>query len=295
MRLAFAVMLAACNSAPPPVAPTTPPPADAPAITGIAPEDTAGLYWIPYATCDDCAVPQAIAAYVTDDEHAAHAIRAALDGKLALGLPYVVHTDELGVAPRAIAVVIGAFASRDAAARAASASPVVAGVQARALAIDPQASPPEAPRHVTVVDRGAPVQAWSKADVEAAKAALDASTDPAAHATLAASHAWVLRQLATRPAACSVLPGDLFVVEDSEMDWYELAPVRCGGQLAYIDWSKSLLGHAVIVRHDGAQTLTQVVGAECDTPVMKMWRYDADGRHDDAAHAENATLAKGGC
>jgi hypothetical protein len=283
-----AAMLAACTSAPPPAAPMPPPPADAAATTGIAPENTAGLYWVPYVTCDDCAVPQAIAAYMTPDEHVARAIRAALDGKLALGLPYVVHTDELGVAPRAIAVVIGAFGSRDAAARAASASPVVAGVQARAIAIDPKASPPEAPRHVTVVDRGGPVQAWSKADVDAAKAAVDAAGDPAPDA--------LMRRLATRPATCSVLPGDVFVVEDGDVDWYELAPVRCGGALAYIDWTKSLLGHAVIVRDGAAQTLTQIVGAACDTPSLKTWRYDADGRHDDAPHAAHAApLAKGGC
>ncbi|HEY1811501.1 MAG TPA: hypothetical protein VGG74_04045 [Kofleriaceae bacterium] len=280
---AFVAMLAACNSAPPPVAPMPPPPADAPATTGIAPENTAGLYWVPYVTCDDCAVPQAIAAYLTPDEHVARAIRAALDGKLALGLPYLVHTDELGVAPRAIAVVIGAFGSRDAAARAASASPVVAGVQARAIAIDAKASPAEAPRHVTVVDRGGPVQAWSKADVDAAKQSAD-------------GHDAVIAALAPRPAACSVLPGDVFVVEDGDVDWYELAPVRCGGELAYIDWTKSLLGHAVIVRNGGAQTLTQIVGAECDTPSLKTWRYDADGRHDDAPHAPHAApLAKGGC
>jgi hypothetical protein len=287
------VALAACGSPPPPVAPAPPVPVDAPTVTGVAPEDTAGLYWLPYATCADCTAPQAVVAYVTPDERAARTIRAALDGKLGLGLPYVVHTDELGVAPRGIAIVVGAFASRDAAERAAATSPVLAAAHASAIAIDPHAQPPEAPRHVTVVDRGGPVQAWSKADVDAAKAALDATSDPEAHKTLAAMHDWVLRQLATRPAACSVLPGDLFVVEDGDLDWYELAPVHCGGQLAYISWTQSLLGHAVIVRKDGAQTLTQVVGAECDTPILRTWRYDAEGRHDDVTPP--VQLARGGC
>jgi len=270
-------------------------PADAAAPSGVRPEDTAGLYWLPYATCDDCIAPQAIAAYVAPDEHVARTIRGALDGKLALGLPFVVHTDELGLAPPGIAIVIGAFSTPDGAARAAAASPVIGGLHAQSFAID-KAAPAETPRHVTVVDRGGPVRAWSKADVDAAKAALDETTDADAHATLAAMHAWLLRRLATRPAACTVLPGDLFVVDDSELDWYELAPVRCEGQPAYIDWTQSLLGHAVIVREHGAQTLTQIVGAECDSPIMKTWRYDADGRHDDAAAPPpQVASAKGGC
>jgi hypothetical protein len=286
--------LVACSNPPPPVAPTQPTQAvAAPAPSGVQPEDTAGLYWVPYATCADCIAPQAIAAYITPDERVARAIRTALDGKLALGLPFVVSTDELGIAPRGIAVVIGAFGATESAGRAAIASPVVEGVHAQTFAIDPKAQPSEAPRHVTVVDRGGPVQAWSKADVDAAKAALDATTDPDAHKTLAAMHAWVLQWLASRPAACSVLPGELFVVEDDELDWYELAPVHCGGKLAYIDWTQSLLGHAVIVRKPGAQTLTQVVGAECDTPILRTWRYDAEGRHQDVTPP--LQLAQGGC
>ena len=173
----------------------------------MPPEDTAGLYWVPYTTCVDCAPPQALVAYVVADAGIARTIRLALDGKLGLGLPYVVHTDELGVAPRGIAVVVGTFGNRDAAQRAAASSPVIAAARASAIAIDPHAQLPEAPRHVTVVDCGGPVEAWSKADVDAAKASLDATSDPDAHKTLAAMHEWLLRQLATRPAACSVSPG----------------------------------------------------------------------------------------
>ena len=257
------------------------------------PEDTAGLYWRPYVTCDDCVAPRALVAYLTTDEREARAIRRALEGTLALGLPYAIHTDELGMAPRAIAIVAGSYRTQDAAERAAAARPVIAGRRATAIALDPEADPPEAPRHVTVVDLGGPVPAWSKADVDAAQAALDASSDPAAHATPAAMHAWVQRQLAARPAMCTVLPGDLFVVEDSDLDWYELAPVHCGGELAYIRWTSSLLGHAVIVRRNGRQTLSQVVGAECDAPIIHAWRYDAEGRHDDAAPHD--VVASAGC
>jgi hypothetical protein len=290
----FAVVLASCGAPPPPPPVAPAPPATLPAPSGIRPEDTAGLYWVPYVTCDDCDRPQALVAYLTGDEHEAHAIRSALDGKLALGLPYVIHTDELGLRLRKIAVVIGTYATKAAADRGAATSPPVAGHRAATIALAGGTSP-EAPRHVTVVDRGQAVPAWSKADVDAVKAALDATADPGAHETLAASHAWVLRQLAARAPTCTVLPGDLFVVEDDELDWYELAPVRCGGQLAYISWTQSLLGHAVIVPRGTGHVLSQIVGAECDSPIIRTWRYDTGGRHDDPAEPAHERVASSGC
>jgi hypothetical protein len=180
-----------------------------------------------------------------------------------------------------------------AAARAPAASPVVAGQHARAIAIDVRAEPPEAPRRVTVVDRGGPVQAWSKADVDAAHAALAAAPNPPR--TQDGTHAWLVRWLAARPAACSVLPGDLFVVEEDEIDWYELAPVRCNGRLAYIEWTQSLLGRAVIVRRGATHTLTQMAGMDCDSPFLKTWRYDAEGRHEEAARPPGERRPNEGC
>jgi hypothetical protein len=265
-----------------------------PVPSGIRPEDTAGLYWQPYVTCDDCDRPQAIVAYVTGDEHEARAIRSALDGKLALGLPYVIHTDELGLPLRAIAVVVGTYGTKDAADRGAATTPPIGRYRATAIALG-GGLVPEAPRHVTVVDRGQAVPAWSKADVDAVKSALGATAEPGAHDTLAASHAWVLRQLAARAPTCTVLPGDLFVVEDGELDWYELAPVRCGAELAYISWTSSLLGHAVIVPRGAGHAMSQVVGAECDSPIIRTWRYDSGGRHDDQAEPAHERVASRGC
>ena len=90
-----------------------------------------------------------------------------------------------------------------------------------------------------------------------------------------------------------MLPGDVFVVDDGDVDWYSFAPVRCGTTLAYIPWAQSLLGHAVIVRDGrGGQTLSQVVGAECDRPIIQTWRYDADGRHE---AVDRAARSAGGC
>jgi hypothetical protein len=178
-----------------------------------------------------------------------------------------------------VAVVIGAFGAKPAADQVAAASPVIAELHASAFEIDPRVQPPVAPRHVTVVDRGGAVAAWSRADVDAVHAHGGRRDELA-------------RLIAQRPAACSVLPGDVFVVDDGDVDWYSFAPVRCGNALAYIPWTQSLLGHAVIVRDgSGGRTLSQVTGAECDEPIIETWRYDAEGRHDELQQVR----PKGGC
>jgi len=312
-RLIAVTLAAACGSAPPPTPVTAPKPiADAPVQPTIAPpvvakpaepppirpEATAGLYWEPYVTCYDCDRPDSVVAYVVSDVREARAIVDALHDKLAFGLPYVVHTDDLRISPRGIAVVIGNYGDRDAAKLAAAAAPVIGRRHAAVHGLtdnDELGSPHDPPSHVTVVDRGAPVPAWSKRDVDRATAAMNDSEDPAAHETLEAQHAWVARELATRPPLCVVEPGDMFVVKESELRYYELAPVRCGGQLAYVPWTKTLLGHAVILpdRERGTgYRLIQVVGAECDSPVEGTWRYDDAGRHDDS---DGALLAVGSC
>src|SRR5258708_39818070 len=109
------LVVMACGA--PARAPETPKPvAVAALVDELRPEDTAGVYWVPYETCPTCARPAAIAAYVAADEPDARAIVAALRGTLALGLPYVVHGDEIGVGPGAIFVIVGTFGTRAAAA-----------------------------------------------------------------------------------------------------------------------------------------------------------------------------------
>jgi hypothetical protein len=294
MQLRYLVLaLAACG------APARPrPPMHAPARVAaddaeIAPESTAGLYWLPYHPCDRCAQPAALAAYLVPDALAARTIARALEGKLPFGLPYIVHTEELAVSPSAIAVVIGTFASRDAALAAAARASAIAGHRAEVIDVAGGDRWVESPHHVTVIDRGAPVPAWSKADVDAVTAALDESDDPDAHATMQTQHAWVQAKLRERAPACTVAPGELFVVADDELLWYEFAPVRCGGALAYVAWTSSLLGHAVIVPDGAGHRLYQVVGAQCDSPIIDEWRYDERGRH--RAGEGGSLLAMGRC
>ncbi|HUQ02421.1 MAG TPA: hypothetical protein VM261_07985, partial [Kofleriaceae bacterium] len=258
-RLLLASVLGACDShsSSPPTTP--PPPPDITVIgadpgedtlreidAAIKPEATAGLYWLPYVTCHDCEPPTAIVAYITPDEATARAIVAAMQGKLRLGLPYVVHTDEIGASPRGIAVVTGSFDERAYAEHAAAGSDAIAGISPAVVDIDKDYWK-EAPRHVTVIDRGGPTPAWSAADLHAVEQTMSESSDPEAQNTLESQRRWMQTELAARKPACTVNAGDLFVVEDSELEWYSFAPVRCGKTLAYVPWTRSLLGHAVIV------------------------------------------------
>lgn len=262
-------------------------------------EDTAGMYWLPYSTCDECERPKALVAYVVKTPAAAQQIKKALDGKLALGLPYVVHTDQLGLTPSGIAVVLGSFSSLDAAKAAAAKAPKVGGAIAKAteLVLDQYGMPVgkgETPRSVTEVDRGAPVQAWSAADIKQVETAAAFSEDPEAQATIESGYRWMLRELAKKKPACTVRPGDIFLAENKDVKVYEFAPVRCGGKLAYIPWTSSLLGYAVIVNAGGGKfRLRQLVGAQCDSPIIEEWTYDQKGRHRD--EKKPSLLAMGGC
>jgi hypothetical protein len=56
----------------------------------------------------------------------------------------------------------------------------------------------------------------------------------------------------------------------SELLWYDWAPVRSpDGTAGYVAWTDTLL--AATVHPDGR--VVQVVGAECDSPVMAERRY----------------------
>ena len=150
-RLLLAGVLGACGPQPtPPAAPAAPDVTVIGADPGesilrdldaaIKPEATAGLYWIPYVTCHDCEPPTALVAYITPDPDAARAIVSAMEGKLRLGLPYVIHTDEIGASPRGSAIVTGSFDKRERAEHAAAGSTAIAGISPSVIAILPAGS-----------------------------------------------------------------------------------------------------------------------------------------------------------
>ncbi len=233
-----------------------------------------------FSTCDECEEPTALAVHLTRSPAVARRIMRALDGKLGLGLPYAIHTDQLGVEPRQIAVVTGNFSTRAAAeARAASTTKLA---RHAATVIDLGAGDREVrdePRHVIVIDRGARVPAWRPADVDAVVDAMDTTGPDELKLSYVAKQKWILDALAKRTPACLVDPGMVYVAEDHEVAWQVVAPVRCGGKLAYVDWRSTLLGNAVIVPEGSGHVLTQIIGMECYSPVYERWRYDREGRH----------------
>ena len=263
----------------------------------LRPENITGLYWIPYETCpDECTPPAALVAYVTPAEATARRAKAALDGKLALGLPWVIHTDELNnggsrtvVPRRGIAVVIGSFSSRKAARAAAAKAPVIDGLHATVIDIASAktAKPFDDKGYgVTTIDRGAAVPAWSAKDINAAEEALAKGDYKGDYKAAFA------RELKKRTPLCTVKPGELFRFRVKDVKWYEFAPVRCGNKPAYVEWTASLLGHAAVVRDGTGYRLYQVVEVTCDVPTIRSWHYDEKGRH---ATKPKSILASAGC
>lgn len=260
----------------------------------IRPEATAGPYWIPYRTCYDCGEPAAVVAYLTTDPTMAQSIVDRLRPNAPLGMPWVIHTDELAVAG-GIAVVVGTFAAAPAARELAARAPRIAGISPVALELNHgDELTTSLTKRITVVDRGPAVVAWAAGDLEAA---LERVSEPPSYRNEAERKQSTERALARLTPACVVRAGSLFVVDESEFQWNEFAPVRCGQRRAYIRWTASLLGHAVIVRDGDRYRLSQVVGAQCDRAIVEDWRYDADGRHREADEGPqaDALVAIGGC
>jgi hypothetical protein len=236
--------------------------------------------------------PTALAAYFVDDIAEARTIAARLEGTLALGLPFVVHASEVGLARDQIAIVVGAYPGRGDADDAARAVPAIAARRAEVVAL-PTSDTAEVPeRFVVRIDRGARVPAWSRADVEQIETEADESD---ALRTMAARRKWVLDRLHAKTPACTLEPGDLFIAASDDLRWYEYAPVSCGKTPAYVEWTTTLLGHAAIVPDGSGYRIHQVVGAQCDSPILESWPYDARGRHRAPAAEDKPRMVLAGC
>jgi hypothetical protein len=281
--------LAACGSS---AAPSTTTPKAAPAPrerVAVPPSIAAGVFWIPYESCPTCDEPKALAAYVAADVATARSIASRLDGALDLGLPFVAHAQEIGLAREAIVVAIGAYATRAEAEAAVRVAPPIAGRTAEVIDVPSYEAMVggEVKHHVVRIDRGGPVKAWSAADVQEIEDAANESSDPATHATEASRRRWIAERLSARKPACTVEPGEFFVADRDQVRWYEYAPVRCGDAPAYVPWKASLLGHATVVREGTGYRLYQVVGAQCDSPIVESWKYDENGRRVEPAPDES--------
>ncbi len=181
-----------------------------------------------------------------------------------LGYPLVVHSEELGLADdsrRGVVVVSGLFASRDDARRfvrergtgeAVELAPEE--VYAKRFAHDPD-------HRIVTVAAGKPVPAYK--DVP----------DP---------NLWQHeppKQTVKATAVCTVPAGARFLLaRDALLEhYYSWVKVSCDGAPAYIRWIDTLLD-AAVVGGPGSYRVRQVIGAECDAPLIWEWPYAERGK-----------------
>jgi hypothetical protein len=241
----------------------------------------AGLYWTGYKTCEACQRPAAMTAAVAKTlDHARDLARRAA-GKLPVGYPFVVHTDQLASsASDGIAVIFGLHAS-DADADRWLAHQQQLGLASAKYAISDDPPTVESRQIVTQVIEGAAVAAYRPVDVEVAeRAAYEAQQWPSPEEVGAGLE-----------PACTLEAGSIFVAEEVELEWYRWAPVRCGEGRGLIPWRHSRLGNAVVIRRGDGHVLRQVTAVDCDSPSFQEWAYSRGGK---AAESSEVAVA-GGC
>jgi hypothetical protein len=244
----------------------------------------AGDYFRPfYSTCPCCPRPMAavLAGVYAVEPEAATAVARAAALRLPLGYPLVLHTAELGLAgavPSGIAVVLGLFPDeasarswRDKLGPGFSAAMVVNLLDEQTFSKSLQGKvDPDTPAATVVrIASGSAVPAFSAGEIEKLRAKDHSST--LGSSKLKPSH-----------PVCTVPPGAFFVAHEKESRSfvYRWAPVRCGNELAYVAWDKTMVKATVVPVGGGAYHLVQVVDmASEDEPVYGEWLFDQDGRH----------------
>ena len=236
------------------------------------------------AVCDGCPRPGAaiVSGFFETEEECGEALRKLSTIPMQIGYPLVIHTDELAPAKEdlvGIAVVLGLFEDRAGATawlgqmgQLVGTARVIALLD-REAAYDRAYAPVEAGEtdelvqtRLVRIQAGRPVAAYRAADI-------DEYQDE--HGIAPIPHG------AVEPA-CEVEPGAIFAIRDRSFNhrYYSHAPVRCpDGSTALVDWRETLLDTATGVDGEGRGILSQVVGAECDSPLVETWYYDDRGRY----------------
>ena len=247
----------------------------------------AGTYYstVTYrAVCDGCVVPRfAVIAGVFDDEAACvEPLKKLSTVPLQVGYPMIVHTEELAPVSEdllGIAVVLGLFADRDqakvwleemgslvGAVRIVELLERDAAYDRAFAAVEPGDSGELVQARLVRIQEGAPVPAYSWQDMDAYEQEHGIGPIPDG---------------ALEPL-CTIDPGTFFVVKDRTFNhrYYAHAPVKCAsGEPALVSWRSTLLDTAIIPDSHGRGVLHQVVGAECDSPLIESWYYDEMGRY----------------
>lgn len=243
------------------------------ATDGVLP---AGVYWADIGWYEHrLACPRPAVALVEGVYPGAGAARRALRRQrgiaLAPGYPWVVHTRYAGIEGDGVAVVLGLFASADAARAWSRSHRGSRAVELRAVmtpqqalerhAIDHGGAHPDPIPLVTHVVGPEPVAAHGGTDLEAVERGERAAV------------------------ACRVQPGEVFVFPRDPRagpgflgEHHRWRPVRCGARLAWIAVEHTTATAVTWSDDAGAAYVTQVTGVECDVPTHTTWTIDEQWR-----------------
>jgi hypothetical protein len=286
--LVLLATLTGCPAAPPPehggtTAGGEPPPEAAfPVAQPVAGVLPAGLYfrngYLRYATERDWPDPTCAAALgpFTDEAAADRALQVGAPAAGAPGYPLVLHTEQLRLADRdayGVVIVLGLYADAAAARAHVAASGLV---EARVLPLMDFESSLAAEnwaagdgtdrfgpvKYVVRLAPGPAVPAYARAGMEAldARRATDTDESPIA-------------------PACMLEAGSWFVVGYEEL-WEvgrRWAPVRCGGEPAFVPWTATLLETLVEPLAGGGWRMVQVGDVSCDVACFCEWPVLVDG------------------
>jgi hypothetical protein len=200
---------------------------------------------------------------------------------LAPGYPFAAHSDELGLVDTkrvGTAIVIGLF-EHASGARAWLADRPIAGAEHVGLldADTAFARHEERRRFAVMIDSSTPVPAY-------AARLFQWSDDQEPEGVVRGK---------TRPL-CEIRPGALFVTDAEALQsvWYDWAPVRCGRELAYVEWTKTRLTATIWRRQDRTTELLQIVEVSCDSPTFQAWSLHGNRR---IAGEDDLALATSPC
>jgi len=236
------------------------------------------------SVCDGCPPPRfaVIAGVFADRADCDDALRKLASVPLQVGYPLVIHTDELAPVDEGlegVAVVLALMETReDCEAWVEAAGPRVGKTRIVEL-LDREAAYDRAYRlvesgeegelvqaRVVRIQAGRPTPAYRAEDLDASEEAEGAGKTGSS----------------IPQPACMIDGGDFFVIKDRQFNflYYSHALVSCpDGSPALVSWRATLLDTAIVPDDEGRGILRQVVGAECDSPVIESWYYDDRGRY----------------
>jgi hypothetical protein len=263
----------------------------------------AGLYFrsghYEMRACTACKAPKVVATagIFANAREAENAVKALAEGTLPQGYPWVVHTDELGLADatmRGIAVVTGLFASYEDANAWRSANAIsVTNARLTALADDDEYGERTRKGVDTDFQRTIVVQVDSNEDVPAY------SEDDLVRIEKTSKLA--AEDLATLTPKCRVSGKSVFTFPRERTRGSELVyrfhralhPVRCGRTVAYVAASTTRFESVSGRGKDGRAFIRQVVDVANEDPTIVEWRIDATGKAGTRGKSRVMTLSSG--